>query len=65
MVYAAQPVVTYSAPQQAMVLASQAQPPVWYYCEASGQYFPYVQSCTSGWQTQPAIPPSSNAGTVK
>ena len=58
-VYSAPPVVTYAAPQQPMVLAAQAQPPVWYYCEASGQYFPYVQSCSSGWQTQPAVPPSS------
>ena len=62
-VYAAPPVVTYATPQQPMVLASQPQPPVWYYCEASGQYFPYVQSCASGWQTQPAMPPSGNAST--
>ena len=58
-IYAAPPVVTYAAPRQPMVLASQPQPPVWYYCEASGEYFPYVQSCASGWQTQPAVPPSS------
>ena len=62
-VYAAPPVVAYAAPQQPMVLASQPQAPIWYYCEASGQYFPYVQSCPSGWQTRPAIPPSSNATT--
>ncbi len=62
-VYAAPPVVTYAVPQQPIVLASQPQPLVWYYCEASGQYFPYVQSCTSGWQTQPAMPPSGNAST--
>ena len=61
-VYAAPPVMTYAAPQQPMVLASQPQPAVWYYCESSGQYFPYVQSCASGWQTQPAIPPSSSSG---
>jgi hypothetical protein len=62
-VYAAPPVVTYAAPQQPMVLASQPQAPVWYYCEASGQYFPYVQSCASGWQTQAAMPPSTNRQT--
>ncbi|QWE13786.1 hypothetical protein [Polynucleobacter sp. AP-Sving-400A-A2] len=62
-VYAAPPVVSYAAPQQPMVLASQPQAPVWYYCEASGQYFPYVQSCSSGWQTQPAMPPSGSAPT--
>jgi hypothetical protein len=59
-VYAAPPVVTYAAPPQPMVLAAQPQPPVWYFCEASGQYFPYVQSCASGWQTQPAMPPSTS-----
>ena len=62
-VYAAPPVVSYAAPQQPMVLASQPQAPVWYYCEASEQYFPYVQSCTSGWQTQPAMPPSGKVPT--
>lgn len=60
-VYSAPPVVTYYAPSQPMVLAAQPQPPVWYFCEASGQYFPYVQSCSSGWQTQPAMPPSSKS----
>jgi hypothetical protein len=60
-VYASPPIVTYAAPAQPLVLASQPQPPVWYYCEASGQYFPYVQSCASGWQTQPAMPPTSNS----
>jgi hypothetical protein len=24
-----------------------------------------VQSCASGWQTQPAIPPSSHAGSMR
>ena len=62
-VYASPPVVTYAPPQQPLVLASQPQAPVWYYCEASGQYFPYVQSCTSGWQTRAAMPPSGNAPT--
>lgn len=60
-VYVAPPIVTYAAPPQPMVLASQPQPAVWYYCEASGQYFPYVQSCASAWQTQPAMPPSSTS----
>lgn len=60
-VYAAPPVIAYANPPQPMVLAAQAGPPVWYFCPSSGQYFPYVQSCTSGWQTQPAIPPASNA----
>jgi hypothetical protein len=58
--YYAPPVVTYVQPVQPMVLASQPQPAVWYYCEASGKYFPYVQECPTGWQTQPAMPPASN-----
>lgn len=60
-VYSAPQVVTYAAPAQPMVLASQPQAPVWYFCEASGQYFPYVQNCASGWQTQAAMPPSNNS----
>ncbi|CAM3598718.1 hypothetical protein [Polynucleobacter brandtiae] len=59
-VYAAPPIVTYAPPQQPMVLASQPQAAVWYYCEASQQYFPYAQNCSTGWQVQPAMPPSSN-----
>ncbi len=60
-VYAAPPVIAYASPPQPMVLAAQAQPPVWYFCQASGQYFPYVQSCPAGWQTLPAMPPASSA----
>ena len=59
-VYAPPPVVTYAAPVQPMVLAAQPQPAVWYYCEASGKYFPYVQECPTGWQTQAATPPTSH-----
>ena len=55
----APPVVAYVAPPQPMVLASQPQPAVWYFCEATGNYYPYVQECASGWKTQPATPPTS------
>ena len=55
----APPVVAYVSPPQPMVLASQPQPAVWYYCQASAQYFPYVQECPTGWQTQAATPPTS------
>ncbi len=58
-IYAPPPVVGYAIPSQSLVLAAQPQAPIWYYCEASAQYFPYVQSCPSGWQTRPAMPPSS------
>lgn len=39
--------------------SSTAQPPVqnWYYCEASNQYYPYVDTCPAGWKTVPATPP--------
>ena len=53
------PPVTYRPPQP-MVLASQPQPAVWYYCQATSQYFPYVQECTTGWQVEPATPPTSS-----
>jgi hypothetical protein len=52
-------VLTYSSPTPPMVLAAQAQPPVWYFCEVNGKYFPYIQSCPSGWVIQAAMPPSS------
>jgi hypothetical protein len=60
-VYAPPPIVTYAAPPQPMVLAAQPEPAVWYYCEASRKYYPYVQECPAGWQRQAATPPSSNA----
>lgn len=60
-VYTAPPVIAYANPPQPMVLAAQPQAPIWYFCPSSGQYFPYVQSCASGWQTQPAIPPATSA----
>lgn len=61
----APPVVAYVSPPQPMVLASQPQPAVWYYCEASGKYFPYAQECPTGWQTQAATPPTSGVAPVR
>jgi hypothetical protein len=40
-----------------IVLAAQAQPPVWYFCASTSQYFPYVGTCAEGWQVQSALPP--------
>ena len=60
-VYAPPPVVAYAPPPQPVVLAAQPQPAVWYYCAASGKYYPYAQECPSGWQTQAATPPTSSA----
>ena len=30
----------------------------WYYCAASGAYYPYVAECPAGWQRVPAQPSS-------
>lgn len=35
-------------------------PSVWYYCEASNNYYPYVAQCTSGWVQVSATPPTIN-----
>ena len=40
-----------------IVLAAQAQPPVWYFCASAAQYFPNVGACPEGWQIQSAVPP--------
>lgn len=29
---------------------------VWYYCDASQNYYPYVASCPAGWRQVPAAP---------
>jgi len=59
------PPVTYRLPPQPMVLASQPQPAVWYYCQATSQYFPYAQECPAGWQVEPATPPTSSANSKR
>ena len=41
------------APQQA---APQPASQVWYFCDASQTYYPYVASCAGGWRTVPATP---------
>jgi hypothetical protein len=33
--------------------------PVWYYCDNPQGYYPYVQSCGSGWRQVPATPPGA------
>ena len=37
-------------------------PGYWYFCGASGMYYPYVQTCASGWQPVPATPPAPSPG---
>jgi len=47
------------APAQAAAPAT--APPggsaVWYYCESSKTYYPYVSECKEGWKEVPATPP--------
>jgi hypothetical protein len=31
----------------------------WYYCRESNAYYPYVRRCAGGWESVPAVPPSS------
>jgi len=54
----APPVVTV-VPQPAPQPVLPAAPPpaqYWYYCDASGAYYPYVPTCPSGWRAVPANP---------
>ncbi|CAJ0822728.1 MULTISPECIES: hypothetical protein [Ralstonia] len=40
----------------------------WYHCAKPEGYYPYVKTCSSGWQKVPAVPPSpaqNNAGVPK
>ena len=40
-------------------VVTQVAPQVWYYCEASANYYPYVPTCPAGWKTVPATPPGA------
>jgi hypothetical protein len=33
-----------------------APPQYWYFCEASGAYYPYVSACPAGWKPVPVVP---------
>ena len=46
------------APPPPQPIQAQNLPPVWYYCQYSQTYYPYVQSCQEGWKTVPATPAS-------
>ena len=56
------PVYPYPDPYQPPVVVQpqeQAAPEpeaVWYYCNSSRNYYPYVSVCPEGWQTVPARP---------
>lgn len=46
-----------TAPVAPPAPVAQPAPQVWYYCNESKGYYPYVSSCPSGWQVVPATPP--------
>jgi hypothetical protein len=64
--YAYPPAVmgSYAEPAYAEQSVAQAAPAPsqtqgdWYYCAASGAYYPYVGECPAGWQRVPAQPSS-------
>jgi hypothetical protein len=58
-VYVPAPAPVVVAPPVQPVVQQQVIPNVWYYCSSSKTYYPYVQSCPTGWQTVPAVPPHS------
>ena len=43
-------------PPPAPTIQAQNLPSVWYYCEGSKTYYPYVSECPGGWKTVPATP---------
>jgi len=65
-VYAYPPVVVQASPPAAYIEQGASQTPPaqsqvqgdWYYCAASGAYYPYVAECPAGWQRVPAQPNS-------
>ena len=59
---AAPPAQAPQAPPASSVVSSAISAPqaaggMWYYCEASRAYYPYVAECKEGWRPVPAIPP--------
>ena len=60
-------VVTQEAPTVYMEQGAPAQQSAtpaasgdWYYCRNPEGYYPYVRSCTGGWQRVPAQPPTQH-----
>lgn len=45
-------------PQYSTGVAPQPSTNLWYYCDASRMYYPYVNTCASGWRAVPATPPT-------
>ncbi|HXQ67177.1 MAG TPA: hypothetical protein VN980_11430 [Alphaproteobacteria bacterium] len=47
----------YAAPTVVAQPAAPAPAQSWYYCDNPKGYYPYLQSCGSGWRQVPATPP--------
>jgi hypothetical protein len=59
--YAAPPVVVQPAPTEYIQQAPAPQAEAyWYYCQESGTYYPYVQTCPGGWV--PVVPQTTPPG---
>lgn len=43
-------------PEPAPAVVAPPRETVWYYCESSRNYYPYVSVCPEGWRTVPAEP---------
>jgi len=58
----AAPTVYVERDQQVQPVAPQSAAPVqssdWYYCRKPEGYYPYVRTCSEGWQRVPAQPPA-------
>jgi hypothetical protein len=44
-------------PQAPAAPAAAPAQSMWYYCDNPKGYYPYVQSCSTGWRQVPTIPP--------
>ena len=51
---------TFIAPPPPAGAAPSMDTSYWYYCPASNGYYPYVNSCPSGWQQVPTTPGTDN-----
>ncbi|MFI4989267.1 MAG: hypothetical protein ACHQF3_17710, partial [Alphaproteobacteria bacterium] len=51
------PVTIIQQPAVAPAAPAQAQTGTWYYCDSTKSYYPYVQSCSTGWRQVPVTPP--------
>ena len=46
-----------AAPAAAPTAAAAPASTVWYYCDSSKSFYPYVAQCAEGWRQVPATPP--------